>query len=1066
MKRMLINATQPEEVRVALVDGQWLYDLDIENKLREQRKANIYKGKITRIEPSLEAAFVEYDNGRNGFLPLKEISREYFLKQPRDIEGRIRIKDVVKEGMEVIVQVDKEERGNKGAALTTFISLAGRYLVLMPNNPRAGGISRRIDGDDRTELKDALSQIEIPEGMGIIVRTAGVGRSAEELQWDMNYLTMLWDNIKKAANDNKAPHFLFQESNVIIRAIRDYLRPDIGQVIIDNKEAYDRATAFVQQVMPNYRDKIKTYDEALPLFNRYQIEGQIETAFEREVKLPSGGAIVIDVTEALISIDINSSRATKGGDIEETALQTNLEAADEIARQLRLRDMGGLVVIDFIDMQPVRNQRAVENRMREALKMDRARVQVGRISRFGLLEMSRQRLRPSLGETTSKVCPRCSGQGTIRGTKSIALSILRLIEEEAQKERSAEIRAIVPVSVATYLLNEKRGAISEIEIRHKTRVTILPNPDMVTPHYDVQRLRDDDDAANAISYEISLGHEEIAEQQLEASTAPAPQPPKPAVQMVAPQQPAPQETVKKVPSAIARLIAALKALFADEKKTTKKPSGATKGHQKRSSNNRGRSRRNNNNRNTDRSTERGNDRNQDRDNNEISNRQKRDPSTRQERPERRRNRRRKEDERDVNTVSRSDKAADTDNTAPSEAAKSEDRPQKRPTNRRGRPQERQRGPLPEVEAGLNTSADEGLTPVEVESTQTEQSDKTPTEDSTSRNRRTRSRNRRTDNRNRSTETLEQPQEDTTSPTESDQEAPSDTKPTQRRRSPAARSKQATDQADTDTSAQRPTDEDTHASNSFSAKTASSEEEMESLVAEAKQSASDLSPIDLAADTKNSAAEETEEAVNAKSEQTPSAPKETTAEEKPETPKPIEPAERLETEHSAPETSLDAQEQTPSAEQTDNDASSNTDSSASDLEVQASEEIPTTVASEETTQDKAAETAEAEPELAEKAHSDSQTTEAQATADAETETSVQPKNKEVTRASNDPRYKPKPVVDVKVTSVTREINAGRPLDTTQPATIERTPRDLKRPDNDPRRARRTNNATENENQALS
>ena len=453
MKRMLINATQPEELRVALVEGQWLYDLDIENRNREQKKSNIYKGRITRVEPSLEAAFVDYGAERHGFLPLKEISREYFSKNTGDSDGRVKIKDVLKEGTEVIVQIDKEERGNKGAALTTFVSLAGRYLVLMPNNPRAGGISRRIEGEDRAELKDALGSIEVPQGMGVIIRTAGVGRSADELQWDLNYLLQLWGSIDSEAKKSPAPTFLFQESNVIIRAIRDYLRQDVGEVIVDNKEAFELASAFIQQVMPNYRSKVKLYQDDIPLFNRYQIESQIETAFQREVKLPSGGAIVIDVTEALVSIDINSSRATKGGDIEETALQTNLEAADEIARQLRLRDMGGLIVIDFIDMQPVRNQREVENRMRDALLMDRARVQIGRISRFGLLEMSRQRLRPSLGEIHSKVCPRCNGQGTIRGTRSLALAILRLVEEEAQKERSAEIRAIAPMSVATYLLN-------------------------------------------------------------------------------------------------------------------------------------------------------------------------------------------------------------------------------------------------------------------------------------------------------------------------------------------------------------------------------------------------------------------------------------------------------------------------------------------------------------------------------------------------------------------------------------------------------------------------------------
>jgi ribonuclease E len=504
MKKMLINATQPEELRVALVDGQRLYDLDIENRTRLQKKASIYKGKITRVEPSLEAAFVDFGAERHGFLPLKEIAREYFYRKPAS-EGRIKIKEVVKEGTEVIVQVDKEERGNKGAALTTFISLAGRYMVLMPNNPRAGGISRRIEGDDRSELKEALGALEIPEGMGVIIRTAGVGRAAEELQWDLNYLLQLWDAISKAAEQAKPKELLFRESNVIIRAVRDYLRDDISQVLIDSEDAFKQATDFVAQVMPKFTSRIQRYSDNIPLFNRFQIESQIETAFQREVRLPSGGSIVIDPTEALISIDINSARATRGSDIEETALNTNLEAAEEIARQLRLRDMGGLVVIDFIDMLLPKNQRSVENRMRDALEIDRARVQVGRISRFGLLEMSRQRLRPSLGETSAIVCPRCTGQGSIRDTKSLALSILRLLEEEAIKDRSAEVRAIVPVDVAAYLLNEKRSALSEIEQDTKVRILVIPNPNLETPHFEVQRLRDDEvDGTHEASYTVSL----------------------------------------------------------------------------------------------------------------------------------------------------------------------------------------------------------------------------------------------------------------------------------------------------------------------------------------------------------------------------------------------------------------------------------------------------------------------------------------------------------------------------------------------------------------------------------
>jgi ribonuclease E len=591
MKRMLINATQPEEVRVALVDGQWLYDLDIENRNREQKKSNIYKGRITRVEPSLEAAFVDYGAERHGFLPLKEISREYFTNNSGTSDGRIKIKDVLKEGTEVIVQIDKEERGNKGAALTTFISLAGRYLVLMPNNPRAGGISRRIEGEERADLKDALGAIEVPQGMGVIIRTAGVGRSAEELQWDLNYLLQLWESIDNAAKKDPAPNFLFQESNVIIRAIRDYLRQDIGEIFVDNKEAFDLASGFIQQVMPNYRSKVKLYQDDIPLFNRYQIESQIETAFQREVKLPSGGSIVIDPTEAMVAIDINSSRATKGSDIEETALQTNLEAADEIARQLRLRDMGGLVVIDFIDMQPVRNQREVENRMRDALLMDRARVQIGRISRFGLLEMSRQRLRPSLGETHSKVCPRCEGQGTIRGTRSLALSILRLVEDEAQKERSVEIRAICPISVATYLLNEKRKTISSIEMRNSTRVVIVPNAEMMTPHFEVQRLRDDDEGTLETSYKIVSHIDEAKEEEEEAKPLVVN---KPAVQLTSPSQPAPEQVVAKEEEGLfSRLMNSIASIFGGKKEEEEK---TVKRDPARSHNNRNRNQSQNRNR--------------------------------------------------------------------------------------------------------------------------------------------------------------------------------------------------------------------------------------------------------------------------------------------------------------------------------------------------------------------------------------------------------------------------------------------------------------------------------------
>lgn len=495
---MLINATQEEELRVALVDGQRLYDLDIESRSRIQKKANIYKGKITRVEPSLEAAFVDFGAERHGFLPLKEISRDYFVKNPRG-NDKNSMKESLPEGTEVIVQVEKEERGNKGAALTTYVSLAGRYLVLMPNNPKAGGISRRIEGDERSEIREALRNLNFPEGMGLIVRTAGVGKEYEELQWDLDYLLALWEAIGEASGEKKAPFLIYQESNVIIRTIRDYLRKDIGEVLFDTKESFDEAITFIRQVMPQYESRIKLYEEKLPLFNRFQIESQIESAFEREVKLPSGGSVVIDPTEALISIDINSSRATRGADIEETALNTNLEAADEIARQLRLRDMGGLVVIDFIDMTSNRNQRDVENRMRDALEKDRARVQIGRISRFGLLEMSRQRLRPSLGETSAIVCPRCSGQGTIRDVNSLSLSILRILQEEANKQKSTEVRAIVPVAVSSYLLNEKRQALADIESQSRTKVVIQPNPELLTPHYEITGVN-----RQAETYEVDV----------------------------------------------------------------------------------------------------------------------------------------------------------------------------------------------------------------------------------------------------------------------------------------------------------------------------------------------------------------------------------------------------------------------------------------------------------------------------------------------------------------------------------------------------------------------------------
>ena len=510
MKRMLINATQQEELRVAIVDGQKLYDLDIETPAREQKKANVYKGRITRIEPSLEAAFVDYGAERHGFLPFKETSRSYFDSQALE-GGRPSIKQAIKEGQEIVVQVEKEERGNKGAALTTFISLAGRYLVLMPNNPRAGGVSRRIEGEDRQEIREAMSNLDIPEGMGLIVRTAGVGRSTDELQWDLDYLLHLWKAIETASQQKKAPFLIYQESNIIIRALRDYLRADIGEILVDNPKVYQHAHDFMQQVMPHNLAKLKRYQDHTPLFTRFQIESQIETAYLREVDLPSGGSIVIDYSEALVSIDINSARATKGSDIEETALNTNLEAAEEIARQLRLRDLGGLIVIDFIDMTVPRNQREVENRLREVLKMDRARVQVGRISRFGLLEMSRQRLRPSLDEASHVICPRCNGQRTIRSVESLALAMLRLLEEEAMKDKTGRVVAQLPVKVATFLLNEKREAIRSIEQRHGISVLLIPNESLETPHFELVRQRSDEltgSQAGLPSYTLAVHHED------------------------------------------------------------------------------------------------------------------------------------------------------------------------------------------------------------------------------------------------------------------------------------------------------------------------------------------------------------------------------------------------------------------------------------------------------------------------------------------------------------------------------------------------------------------------------
>ena len=540
MKRMLVNATQEEELRVAMVDGQRLFDLDIETQSREQKKANIYKGRITRIEPSLDAAFIEYGADRHGFLPMKEVSQEYFVSEPAQ-GARINIRDVLREGQEIVVQVEKEERGNKGAALTTFISLAGRFIVLMPNNPRAGGVSRRISDADRDEMRETLNDVEVPEGMGVIVRTAGVGRSPEELKWDMDYLLGIWEAIKSAVVSRPAPFLIFQDSNAIIRALRDHLANDVGEILIDDDKAYEEARQFVERAMPQNLRKLRQYTDPVPLFTRFQIESQIESAFSHTVELPAGGSIVIDHTEALVSIDINSARATKGDDIEATAYATNLEAADEIARQLRLRDLGGLIVIDFIDMGPQRNQRDVENRLRDAVRMDRARVQIGKISRFGLLEMSRQRLRPSLGESAHQTCPRCSGIGHIRSVESLALSILRLIGEESRKERTSRVIAQLPVDVANYLLNEKREWIRTIEARDKLEVILVANPDLQTPNYILRRVRDDQAALpeNAgASYQITqIG--EAGETEIPESVAARPRAEAPAVASVLPSTPAP-----------------------------------------------------------------------------------------------------------------------------------------------------------------------------------------------------------------------------------------------------------------------------------------------------------------------------------------------------------------------------------------------------------------------------------------------------------------------------------------------------------------------------------------------
>lgn len=556
MKRMLINATQAEELRVAIVDGQTLYDIDIERPSKEQKKSNIYKGRITRLEPSLEAAFVEYGAERHGFLPLKEISRDYF--QAGVDHHKAGIRELLREGQEVVVQVDKEERGNKGAALTTFLSLAGRYMVLMPNSPTAGGVSRRIEGDDRAALKEAMDKLNIPDEMGVIIRTAGVGRDAEELQWDLDYLLSVWRAIAEAALKKPSPFLIYQESRLIIRALRDYMRADIGEILVDTPEMYAEAREFVEQVMPHNLRKLKHYTDDTPLFNRFQIESQIENAYERSVRLPSGGSLVIDQTEALTAVDVNSSRATKGGDIEETAFNTNLEAADEVARQMRLRDLGGLVVIDFIDMNSTKHQREVENRLAQALKHDRARVQIGRISKFGLLEMSRQRLRPSLGESSQLICPRCDGHGRMRSIESLSLSIIRLAEEHAMKDNTGQVLVQAPVEIANYLLNEKRRALSEIENRHDAPIVIVADESLHTPHYEVTRIRENElgEETAKPSYQRGMPRKLAT---IALTKANLNVPPAPAVTNVKPARPAPMREEREEPAAAPAVAAAAPA---------------------------------------------------------------------------------------------------------------------------------------------------------------------------------------------------------------------------------------------------------------------------------------------------------------------------------------------------------------------------------------------------------------------------------------------------------------------------------------------------------------------------
>ena len=663
MKRMLINATQQEELRVALVDGQTLYDLDIETPHQKKKKANIYKGVVTRIEPSLEAAFVDYGAERHGFLPFKEVAEEYF---PDNASNDLTIQQVLKEGQELIIQVQKEERGNKGAALTTQITLAGPYVVMMPNNPKSGGISRRIEGDDRSDLRDTLKDIDIPDGMGLIVRTAGVGKSPEELQWGINYLVQLWEAIKQAAETKSAPFLIHQESDIVTLAIRDYLRQDIGEILIDDMETFHKARDFIQQVMPQHVHKVKPYQDKIPLFTRFQIESQIESAYQREVVLPSGGVIVIDMTEALTSIDINSSRSTKGGDIEETAFHTNMEAAQEIARQLRLRDLGGLVVIDFIDMHSSRHQREVENQMREAVKNDRARVQIGKISRFGLLEMSRQRLRPSIEESNHIVCPRCKGVGVIRGVESLALSILRLLEEEAMKEGTRRVTVQLPVDVATFLLNEKRNHIIKLEDRYNLHILIVPNEHLETPHYVIERTRTGEDGGFNTSYEAKT----VITAELPAFEKASGPKEEPAIKNIQPSAPPPASKPEQQVGLLSRLWTWLFAK--SDKQTKRKPNGQGKNARNQTSNRKNNNRRRGN----------GRRRNQSDTNDAVESTKDSKPQNNDNRQENRgRNRNRNNDNRrsSQNDAGKADKNLDTKvqgtTEKPQEVSKQENKPQ-------------------------------------------------------------------------------------------------------------------------------------------------------------------------------------------------------------------------------------------------------------------------------------------------------------------------------------------------------------------------------------------------------